>query len=208
MPAKTVEQPEEIVPKALRLFLHRRLMELVGLVLLALAAVLTLALASWSVLDPSLDRAVDGPVRNWLGWPGAVVADVAIVQLGLAVIVPVAALVIWGMRWLTFRPPRRLWARFSWLVLTTLAMAGTLSFLPVPASWPLGTGLGGNLGESVAHGLSALLACRCWRPRCSPGCAHWRLPATTSSRPPQPLAKRTSRRWRPASAASPICGCD
>ena len=158
MPAKTVEQPEEIVPKALRLFLHRRLMELVGLVLLALAAVLTLALASWSVLDPSLDRAVDGPVRNWLGWPGAVVADVAIVQLGLAVIVPVAALVIWGMRWLTFRPPRRLWARFSWLVLTTLAMAGTLSFLPVPASWPLGTGLGGNLGESVAHGLSALLA--------------------------------------------------
>ena len=157
MPAKTMSTTEEIVPKALRLFLRRRLMELTGLFLLALAALFTLALATWSVLDPSLDRAVDGPVRNWLGWPGAVVADVAIVQLGLAAIVPVAALVVWGARWLAFRPPQRILARLLWLALAMLATAGALAFLPVPASWPLGTGLGGNLGGAIAAGLGRLL---------------------------------------------------
>ncbi len=65
---------EALVPVALKRFLRRRLMEVAGLSLLATAGLLTLALASWSITDPSLDRAVEGEIHNWLGWPGAVVA--------------------------------------------------------------------------------------------------------------------------------------
>ena len=57
--------------------LRRRLAEMVGFALAGAVALFALALVSWSVRDPSLNHAVDGPVRNWLGWPGAVAADVA-----------------------------------------------------------------------------------------------------------------------------------
>jgi len=37
--------------------------------------VLAVALATWSVKDPSINHATEGPVRNLLGLPGAIVAD-------------------------------------------------------------------------------------------------------------------------------------
>ena len=56
-----------------RAFLKRRAIELGGLGLVAATAALTVALATWSVDDPSLNHATDAPVRNLLGWGGAVV---------------------------------------------------------------------------------------------------------------------------------------
>ena len=44
-----------------------------------------LALATWSVQDPSLSHATDAPVRNLLGHPGAIVADLLMQLLGLGV---------------------------------------------------------------------------------------------------------------------------
>ncbi len=38
---------------------------------------LTLALATWSVQDPSFSHATDAPVRNLLGRAGAIAADLA-----------------------------------------------------------------------------------------------------------------------------------
>ena len=53
--------------------LRRRLGEITGLVLLALSVIIALALATWSVQDPSLSHATSAPVRNLLGSPGAIV---------------------------------------------------------------------------------------------------------------------------------------
>ena len=46
---------------------------------------LAAALATWSVQDPSLSHATNAPVRNLLGVPGAIVADLLMQLFGIAV---------------------------------------------------------------------------------------------------------------------------
>ncbi|MGD9658197.1 MAG: DNA translocase FtsK 4TM domain-containing protein, partial [Methylocystis sp.] len=53
----------------LREFTARRLAELLGVFLVAIAAALTLSLVSWSARDPSFNHATSGHVRNLLGPP-------------------------------------------------------------------------------------------------------------------------------------------
>ena len=60
------------LPDALRDALRRRLRELGGAALIGLAVLLELALATWSVKDPSLSHATTKPIRNALGIPGAI----------------------------------------------------------------------------------------------------------------------------------------
>ena len=87
--------------------LRRRLRELGGLALIALAILLALALATWSVQDPSLSHATNAPVRNLLGMPGAIVADLLMQLLGLAALALVLPVAIWGWRLATHRPLSR-----------------------------------------------------------------------------------------------------
>jgi hypothetical protein len=47
------------------------------------AVALTVALATWSINDPSLNHATDQRAHNVLGRPGAVVADLAMARNGL-----------------------------------------------------------------------------------------------------------------------------
>ena len=63
--------------------LQRRLRELGGLTLISLTMMAALALATWSVQDPSLSHATDAPVHNLLGMPGAIAADLMMQLLGL-----------------------------------------------------------------------------------------------------------------------------
>ncbi len=63
--------------------LRRRLREVVGIALISVAMMAGLALASWSVQDPSLSHATDAPVHNLLGVPGAIAADLMMQLLGL-----------------------------------------------------------------------------------------------------------------------------
>ncbi|HVL73509.1 MAG TPA: DNA translocase FtsK 4TM domain-containing protein, partial [Beijerinckiaceae bacterium] len=65
----------------------RRTVELAGLGLIAAAGAATVALATWSIDDPSLNNATDGPVRNLLAWPGAIAADLLMQLFGLAAVV-------------------------------------------------------------------------------------------------------------------------
>jgi len=72
------------VSEHFRDILRRRFNELAGLALITLALLGAIALASWSVQDPSLSHATQTPVRNLLGFPGAIFADLAMQLLGLA----------------------------------------------------------------------------------------------------------------------------
>ncbi len=128
---------------------RRRLVELFGVLLLVLAVISTLALATWSVQDPSLSHATGTPVRNLLGTPGAVAADLLMQILGLASIVVVLPLAAWGWRLITHRPLERAWLRMLlWLAAIALA-AAFAACLPRSAGWPLPTGLGGVLGDAL-----------------------------------------------------------
>src|SRR6202047_3193045 len=83
--------------------LKRRLREVSGIALLSLAMMAALALATWSVQDPSLSHATDAPVRNLLGHPGAITADLLMQLLGLGSLALLLPIAVWGYRLLCSR---------------------------------------------------------------------------------------------------------
>src|SRR5579864_4545492 len=128
--------------------LRRRLREVGGIALLSLAMMAALALATWSVQDPSLSHATDAPVRNLLGHPGAIIADLLMQLLGLGALVLLLPIAIWGYRLLGHRPLSRERLRMLlWLFGAVLA-AAFASCLPRSAHWPLPCGLGGVIGDA------------------------------------------------------------
>ncbi|WP_425457228.1 DNA translocase FtsK 4TM domain-containing protein [Blastochloris sulfoviridis] len=140
---------EEVIP-ALRRFAS----QLAGLTILSAVLAMTLALATWSVNDPSINHATSGPARNLLGTPGAVVADLVMQLVGvaaLALLIPIAVL---GWRLVSGRPSTRERLRLVlWLAGTVLAAAAA-ACLPAPATWPLPSGLGGIVGDAVLRGFA------------------------------------------------------
>src|SRR5262249_55108396 len=137
------------LPDALRDALRRRLRELCGLALLAATILLAVALATWSVQDPSLSHATNKPVHNVLGCGGALVADLLTQLLGIAALALVLPPAIWGWRLVSHRPLRREGIRLLvWLIGLVLA-AGFAALLPRSATWPLPAGLGGVIGDWV-----------------------------------------------------------
>jgi DNA segregation ATPase FtsK/SpoIIIE, S-DNA-T family len=133
----------------LRDALRRRLREICGLALIVLAMLLAVALATWSVQDPSLSHATRAPVRNLLGAPGAVVADVLMQLLGVAAIALVLPVAIWGWRLVTHRPLHRERIRVAIWIVAVLLAAGCIACLPHGAAWPLPAGLGGVIGDAL-----------------------------------------------------------
>ena len=69
----------------LRAALRRRVYEFIGAVLLAISGLAAVALATWSVQDPSLSHATNAPVRNMLGLTGAISADLLMQLFGTSV---------------------------------------------------------------------------------------------------------------------------
>ena len=133
----------------LRALLRRRICESGGFALIVLAAAIAIALATWSVQDPSLSHATDAPVRNFLGTPGAVGADLLMQLFGLASTVFVLPVAVWGWRIVTHRPFDREWMRLSFWLAGTVFAAGFAACLPKSDHWPLPSGLGGVIGDAV-----------------------------------------------------------
>ncbi|WP_316190301.1 DNA translocase FtsK [Bradyrhizobium sp. SZCCHNS2096] len=139
------------LPTSLRDALVRRLRELVGLVLIGGAAIAAAALMTWSVQDPSLSHATSRPIRNILGYPGAICADLLMQILGLGAIMVILPLAIRGWRMLTHRPYDREALRFGAWVLCAVLAAGFASCWPHSQTWPLPTGLGGVVGDALVR---------------------------------------------------------
>ena len=137
--------------------LRRRLREMGGLALLSIAMMAALALATWSVHDPSLSHATDARVHNLLGRPGAVVADLMMQLLGLGSLALLLPIGVWGYRLLGHRPLGRERLRaLAWLLGAVLA-AAFASCLPRGAHWPLPTGLGGVIGDAILRAPTVFL---------------------------------------------------
>src|SRR5215212_9391234 len=148
--------PLDHLSETARAFLARRTLELTGLGLIAAAAGLTAALATWSVADPSLNHATDAPVRNLLGWPGAIAADLAMQMLGLGSLALIAPLALWGWRLLRRHDLGRLPLRLALWIVGTGAATAVASALPPTARWPLPTGLGGVTGDALLRAAKAV----------------------------------------------------
>ncbi len=129
--------------------LQRRLRELGGVALISLNMMAALALATWSVQDPSLSHATDAPVHNLLGMPGAIAADLMMQLLGLGSLALLLPIAVWGYRLLGHRPLSHERLRvLLWLAGAVLTSAFA-SCLPKSPRWPLPSGLGGVIGDAV-----------------------------------------------------------
>ena len=139
------------LPAAIREALARRLRELAGLMLIALAGVAAAALMTWSVQDPSLSHATSRAIRNIVGYPGAIGADLLMQIIGLGAIMLILPVAIWGWRMLTHRTFDREALRIGCWILCTVIAAGFASCWAHGGAWPLPTGLGGVVGDALVR---------------------------------------------------------
>ncbi|GLR89427.1 DNA translocase FtsK [Bradyrhizobium iriomotense] len=139
------------LPPSIRDALTRRVRELAGLGLIALSGVAATALMTWSVQDPSLSHATSRPIRNILGYAGAIGADLAMQILGLGAIMLILTVAVWGWRMMTHRPFDREALRLGCWILCTAIAAGFASCWPHGGAWPLPTGLGGVVGDALVR---------------------------------------------------------
>jgi S-DNA-T family DNA segregation ATPase FtsK/SpoIIIE len=139
------------LPISMREALARRLRELLGLGLIALSGVAAAALMTWSVQDPSLSHATSRAIRNIVGYPGAIGADLLMQILGLGAIMLILPVAVWGWRMLTHRAFDREALRLACWILSTVIAAGFASCWPHGGAWPLPTGLGGVVGDALVR---------------------------------------------------------
>src|ERR1700739_4303033 len=85
---------------------NRRLNELAGFLLFVCAAILFLALISYSPRDPSLNTAVSLGSRspnNWIGLFGGIISDLLLQSVGVCDFLLPVALTLLGARWFRSR---------------------------------------------------------------------------------------------------------
>ena len=139
------------LPASIREALARRLRELAGLALISLSGVAAAALMTWSVQDPSLSHATSRAIRNIVGYPGAIGADLLMQIIGLGAIMLILPVAVWGWRMLTHRTFDREALRIACWILCTVISAGFASCWTHGGSWPLPTGLGGVVGDALVR---------------------------------------------------------
>src|SRR5271167_3113008 len=141
----------------LAVVLQRRLRELGGIALISLAMLAALALATWTVQDPSLSHATDAPVHNLLGLPGAVAADLMMQILGLGSLALLLPIAVWGYRLLGHRRLSHERLRVLLWLIGAVLTAAFASCVPKSPNWPLPSGLGGVIGDAMLR-LPVMLA--------------------------------------------------
>ena len=132
---------------------RRRLVETLGFALLLTALLLIAALLSYDPKDPSLDTAIDGVPRNFLGHDGAVLADILRQSLGLAAFLLPVVLLGWSLRLLLGRPLRSIWLRLALLPAALVLAALALSVLDLGSASTLASS-----GGAIGWGLQRLLS--------------------------------------------------
>ncbi len=149
MPAQhLIEDARRDVNPAIAIKIPARVM---GAVLLGFVAIVLVSLATWSVDDPSFSYASGDPAKNWLGFPGAAIADISFQVFGLGILVLLVPPALWGWAMFRRRMPSRMALRLpAWIGASVLA-CGLFGFIAAPETWPLPTGLGGLIGQSFTN---------------------------------------------------------
>ena len=154
----SIDTDEGTIPAALRRFVRRRIYELSGLILLALIILAGMALASWSPADPSYNHATGGKPLNWLGYPGAIVADQLMQLFGLGGLAFLFIPLSWVVRFFRHEFPENPKLIIACWIGATLSFSCLLGTLPIVGHWTLASGFGGNVGDVVTGGLMSILS--------------------------------------------------
>ena len=158
MAIRTTTRQAAFLPPGVADFLRRRIRDCVGIALFAAAAFITGALLSYHPADPSWNSANGIAVQNWLAAPGAYTADLLLQTFGLAGAVPVLILVARGWRMVSHRGLPWFTLHLILVPIALIAPAAFVSLHAPPPSWPLGSGLGGIVGDVTAKAMLVTLS--------------------------------------------------
>ncbi|MBK8909296.1 MAG: DNA translocase FtsK 4TM domain-containing protein [Rhodospirillales bacterium] len=150
----TMIGPDSVLPVAVRAWMSRRLSELTGMTLIMACAVALAALFSYDPADPSWNHITDAAAHNLLGRFGAFASDAMVQTAGVAILIPVITLAVWGWRLMHKRSVPLLRLRLPALVAATALVAAALALLPTPHAWPFATGSGGLIGFLLLQGIA------------------------------------------------------
>ena len=143
------DSKEPLLPPSARDFLKRRGAELAGAGFLVAGLAIAAALASYSPDDPSWLNATSDAPRNWLGAPGAFLADPLLRTLGLVAWAPAVILLVWAARLILHRGDERVWSRLI-VTLPFVPVAAMFASMHAPIEgWSFDTGLGGLIGDGL-----------------------------------------------------------
>ena len=132
-----------------RVFIAQRLSEIMGIITLVAVIAILIALVTWSAQDPSLNQAINRPVNNFMGRPGAILSDILMQLFGLASLALVAPGGFLGLKLVSATKVSHIrWRLFFWSV-GAFSTAAILGALPIIGSWPLPIGLGGIIGDAI-----------------------------------------------------------
>ena len=137
---------------ALRALMSRRSAEFGGLMLGLLGLAILVALVFYDPRDPSLNTATTRRVTNLAGPGGAIIADVLLQGFGLAGALPGVTMLAWSWRIVSHGGLGSFTLRLAALLGAMPLLAAVLGAFPPPHShWPVMAGLGGSIGQIIAH---------------------------------------------------------
>jgi DNA segregation ATPase FtsK/SpoIIIE, S-DNA-T family len=133
---------------------NRRLNEIIGMVVLVAAALLLLALASYTPTDPSFNTVghyVTGrPAHNWTGMVGAYLADAMLQLIGVAAFFLPLVLGRLGICWMRSRPAGSPLAKTIGLVMWVVFAPAAIALLPGTMLWRSSLPVEGTEGRLLA----------------------------------------------------------
>jgi S-DNA-T family DNA segregation ATPase FtsK/SpoIIIE len=129
--------------------LEKRGKELLGFAMIAVSLVVAMMLGSYSPDDPSWVSATDAPVANLLGRPGAAIAALVFMIIGMAGWAVAIVIAAWGVRFAFHYGAERLIGRLIFSPIA-VAIASIYASTLVPGDWWTHSfGLGGLFGDTV-----------------------------------------------------------
>lgn len=135
--------------QSMRGFAVKRVAELSGGALWFFVACSLLAIASYHSGDPSLNTFTQQSAQNWLGLPGAYLADIFLQTFGLVSLILLSVFAGWG--WNLLR--RGKITMLNWRVMTLIVsiLCGVITFARIEPTlqWPVEPGYGGAMGYIV-----------------------------------------------------------
>jgi len=133
---------------------NRRLNEIIGMVVLVSAALLLLALVSYTPTDPSFDTVghyVTGrPAHNWTGMVGAYLADAMLQLIGVAAFFLPLVLGRLGICWMRSRPAGSPLAKTIGLAMWVVFAPAAIALLPGAMLWQHSLPVEGTTGRLLA----------------------------------------------------------
>ncbi len=138
----------------------RRLNEILGLGLLAIATLLLLALVSYTPGDPSLNTIGADNVRsvhNWAGPAGASLSDALLQSLGIATLIFPVLIGRLGICWMRSRPQGSPAAKTIGAILWLIAAPTALALIPAHLLWRGALPIEGVTGRVLADALVLVL---------------------------------------------------